>query len=380
VAPGIVAVIESGERWRAKTMTYAIQAEGLVKRFGTVTALDGVDLEVPAGKVVGVLGPNGAGKTTTVRILATLMRPDAGRALVGGHDVVKDPVRVRGLIGLTGQYASVDEGLSGVENLVLLGRLLDLPRRQAKARAAELLERFELTDAATRPISTFSGGMRRRLDIAASLVGRPQVLYLDEPTTGLDPHARQEMWEVVRRLVADGATVLLTTQYLEEADQLADRITVIDHGRVVAEGRPGELKRRVGGQTLQVRPALPGDLDETARIMTELTGTAPALDANNGLLTVPIADPMLVSALIRRLDLAGISAEELGIRLPSLDEVFLALTGRPPAEETAQNAEETTQNAAETARNAAETTRNAAETTRNAEATSQDIVIERNVA
>ncbi|WP_329571743.1 ATP-binding cassette domain-containing protein [Streptomyces sp. NBC_01361] len=322
-------------------MSYAIRAEGLVKRYGDMVALGGVDLEVPAGKVIGVLGPNGAGKTTTVRILSTLMRPDAGRATVGGFDVVKDPVRVRGLIGLTGQYASVDEGLSGVENLVLLGRLLGLSRRDARARAAELLEQFELTDAATRPISTFSGGMRRRLDLAASLVGRPQVLYLDEPTTGLDPHARQEVWGVVRRLVADGATVLLTTQYLEEADQLADGITVFDHGRVVAEGRPDELKRRVGGQTLQVRPTALADLDQVGLILAELTGTTPVHDANTGLLTVPVADPMLVSALVRRLDGAGIAADELGLRLPSPGEVFLALTGHgttptTPSDEAAQ--------------------------------------------
>ncbi|MEV6758321.1 ATP-binding cassette domain-containing protein [Streptomyces sp. NPDC051214] len=308
-------------------MSYAIKAEGLVKKYGDFVALDGVDLEVPAGKVIGVLGPNGAGKTTTVRILSTLLRPDAGHATVGGHDVVRDQVRVRGLIGLTGQYASVDEELSGAENLVLLGRLLDLSRRDAKARAVELLEQFELTEAAQRPISTFSGGMRRRLDLAASLVGRPEVLYLDEPTTGLDPHARKEVWSVVRRLVADGATVLLTTQYLEEADQLADSITVFDRGRVVAEGRPDELKRRVGGQTLQVRPTVAGDLDVVSGILAELTGTAPQRDTDNGSLTVPVDDPMLVSALVRRLDGAGITADELGLRLPSLDEVFLALTG-----------------------------------------------------
>ncbi|GAA3152369.1 ATP-binding cassette domain-containing protein [Streptomyces rectiviolaceus] len=309
-------------------MSYAIKAEGLVKKYGDFVALDGVDLEVPAGKVIGVLGPNGAGKTTTVRILSTLLRPDAGHATVGGHDVVRDQVRVRGLIGLTGQYASVDEELSGAENLVLLGRLLDLSRRDAKARAVELLEQFELTEAAQRPISTFSGGMRRRLDLAASLVGRPQVLYLDEPTTGLDPHARKEVWSVVRRLVADGATVLLTTQYLEEADQLADSITVFDRGRVVAEGRPDELKRRVGGQTLQVRPTVARDLDTVSGILAELTGAAPQHDADNGLLTVPVDDPMLISALVRRLDGAGITADELGLRLPSLDEVFLALTGK----------------------------------------------------
>ncbi|MGI6874079.1 ATP-binding cassette domain-containing protein [Amycolatopsis sp. 3B14] len=314
-------------------MTLAIQAEGLVKRFGGTTALNGVDLEVPTGKVVGVLGPNGAGKTTTVRILATLLRPDAGHATVGGYDVVRDAVRVRGLIGLTGQYASVDEDLSGTENLVLLGRLLGLSRADARARAAELLEQFELSDAAGRAAKTYSGGMRRRLDLAASLVGRPKLLYLDEPTTGLDPHARNEVWQVVRRLVDDGATVLLTTQYLDEADQLADTITVIDHGRVVAEGRPDELKRRVGGQTVQVRPTARADFEAVARILTDLTGIEPARDSDVGLLTAPVGDPVLMSTLVRKLDEAGITADELALRLPSLDEVFLALTGKP-AEET----------------------------------------------
>jgi oleandomycin transport system ATP-binding protein len=313
-------------------MSYAIRAEGLVKKFGDTIALGGVDLEVPAGKVVGVLGPNGAGKTTAVRILATLLRPDAGHATVGGYDVVKDPVRVRGMIGLTGQYASVDEDLSGLENLMLIGRLLDLSRQNARARANELLEQFELTDAATRSVKTYSGGMRRRIDLAASLVGRPHVLYLDEPTTGLDPHARNEVWGVVRRLVAEGSTVLLTTQYLEEADQLADRITVFDHGLVVADGRSDELKRRVGGQTLQVRPTLIADLDAVERILAELTGFEPARDNDTGLLTVPTSDPLLLSTLVRKLDDAGITADELALRLPSLDEVFLALTGNPSPE------------------------------------------------
>ncbi|MDP9848781.1 ATP-binding cassette domain-containing protein [Streptosporangium lutulentum] len=311
----------------------AIRAEGLVKRYGDMVALDGVDLEVQAGRVVAVLGPNGAGKTTAVRILATLMRPDGGRAVVGGHDVVRDPVRVRGLIGLTGQYASVDEGLSGLENLILLGRLLNLSKREAKARAAELLERFELTEAAGRPISSFSGGMRRRLDLAASLVGRPRILFLDEPTTGLDPHTRNGLWDVVRALVSDGTTVLLTTQYLEEADQLADRITVIDRGKVVAEGRPGELKRQIGGQIMHVRPTLATDMDAVGRILAELTGSTPNRDENTGLLSAPAADPLLVSALARRLDLSGIPTDELGLRLPSLDEVFLALTGHNAATE-----------------------------------------------
>ncbi|GAA3556555.1 daunorubicin resistance protein DrrA family ABC transporter ATP-binding protein [Amycolatopsis ultiminotia] len=313
-------------------MSHAIRAEGLVKRFGETKALDGVDLEVPFGHVVGVLGPNGAGKTTAVRILATLLKPDAGHATVGGYDVVRDPVRVRGMIGLTGQYASVDEDLNGTENLILLGRLLGLSRPDARARAKELLARFELSDAAKRPIRTYSGGMRRRLDLAASLVGRPAVLYLDEPTTGLDPHARNEVWSVVRGLVADGATVLLTTQYLEEADQLADRITVFDHGHVVADGRADELKRRVGGQTVQVRPSSTADLDAVARILGELTGVVPNRDSASGLLTAPVSDPVLLSTLVRKLDEAGITSDELALRLPSLDEVFLSLTGHPAEE------------------------------------------------
>ncbi|RZQ61659.1 ATP-binding cassette domain-containing protein [Amycolatopsis suaedae] len=314
-------------------MSLAIQAEGLVKRYGATTALDGVDLEVPTGSVLGVLGPNGAGKTTAVRILATLIRPDEGRALVGGRDVLRDPVGVRALIGLTGQYASVDEDLTGTENLVLIARLLDHSRAQARIRAAELLERFGLTEAAGRAVKTYSGGMRRRLDLAASLVGRPELIYLDEPTTGLDPHARNEMWQVVRDLVADGATVLLTTQYLEEADQLADRITVFDHGRVVAGGTARELKRQVGGQTLQVRPTVAADVREVARILTELTGIVPDADPATGLLTTPVADPALVSTVVRRLEDAGITADELALRLPSLDEVFLALTGDRAREE-----------------------------------------------
>ncbi|MFJ8958094.1 ATP-binding cassette domain-containing protein [Lentzea sp. NPDC102401] len=309
-------------------MALAIRAEGLVKHYGETKALDGVDLEVPEGKVVGVLGPNGAGKTTAVRVLATLLRPDAGHATVHGHDVLKDPRAVRSLIGLTGQYASVDEDLSGRENLVLLARLLDFSRAGARAKAAELLEQFELTDAAGRAAKTYSGGMRRRLDLAASLVGNPSVLYLDEPTTGLDPHARNEVWAVVRKLVANGVTVLLTTQYLEEADQLADSITVFDHGKVVAEGRPDELKRRVGGQTLQVRPTSLRDLDAVYRILGDLTGVRPTRDDDTGLLTAPVGDPVLLSTLVRKLDDAGITADELALRLPSLDEVFLALTGK----------------------------------------------------
>lgn len=316
-------------------MSFAVEAEGLVKRFGSTTALAGVDLAVPTGSILGVLGPNGAGKTTAVRILATLLRPDAGRATVAGHDVLRQPVAARSKIGLTGQYASVDEELTGLENLVFLGRLLEMPRRAAKARAVDLLERFDLGDAGKRALKTYSGGMRRRLDLAASLVGRPEVLYLDEPTTGLDPRSRNQVWDMVRTLTEQGVTVLLTTQYLEEADQLADRISVIDHGRVVAEGRTDELKRRTGGQTLQVRPNHLADLPAVRTMLAELTGVDPNTDDDGGLLTTPADDPVLLSALVRRLDEAGITADELALRLPSLDEVFLALTGKHADEEEA---------------------------------------------
>jgi oleandomycin transport system ATP-binding protein len=307
--------------------TYAITAEGLTKRFGSTTALAGVSFAVPAGAIVGMLGPNGAGKTTAVRILATLLRPDDGHATVCGFDVVRDAVTVRGLIGLTGQYASVDEDLTGAENLTLIGRLLEQPRATAKARARELLDRFDLTEAGDRAAKTYSGGMRRRLDLAASLVGQPSVLYLDEPTTGLDPHSRNHVWRMIRGLAADGVTVLLTTQYLDEADQLADRITVIDHGAVVADDRPDDLKRRMGGQTLQVRPTLSSDLDHVAAMLADLTGHQPVRDDATGMLAARVDDPMLMSALVRRLDEAGITADELALRLPSLDEVFLSLTG-----------------------------------------------------
>src|SRR5690349_223909 len=239
---------------------HAIHAEGLTKRFDDTLALDGVDLSVPQGTVLGVLGPNGAGKTTAVRILATLPRPDAGSATVAGHDVLREPDAVRRAIGLTGQYAAVDEQLTGRENLVLVGRLLDLTRAAAARRAEELLDQFGLADAADRRTRTYSGGMRRRLDLAASLVGRPEVIYLDEPTTGLDPSKREDMWDVVRELTLQGTTVLLTTQYLEEADALADAISVFDRGRVIAHGTPDELKAIVGGRTLRVRPADPIDL------------------------------------------------------------------------------------------------------------------------
>ncbi len=316
-------------------MSHAIVAEGLVKRFGATTALDGVDLAVRTGTVLGLLGPNGAGKTTAVRVLATLLKPDAGHAAVGGYDVVKDAHRVRQLIGLTGQYASVDENLSGADNLLLIGRLLGVPRREAKLRAAELLAHFHLEDAAERAAKTYSGGMRRRLDLAASLVGRPRMLYLDEPTTGLDPRSRLELWGLVRTLVAGGVTVLLTTQYLNEADALADEIAVIDHGRVIANGTPDELKAKTGAQSLVVRPADPVDLPTVIAVVGELTGVDP--DVQGQLVTAPVSDPAILPATVRRLDDTGVVIAELALRNSSLDEVFLSLTGHP-AEETATTA------------------------------------------
>jgi oleandomycin transport system ATP-binding protein len=312
-----------------------IRVDGLVKRFGPTTALAGVDLVVPAGRVVGVLGPNGAGKTTMVRVLATLLGPDAGTVRVGGLDVVRDAAGVRRLIGLTGQYASVDGDLSGVENLVLLGRLLGMSRRAAHERADDLLARFGLAEWAGRPSRTYSGGLRRRLDLAASLVGRPQVLFLDEPTTGLDPHVRRELWQVVRELVADGVTVVLTTQYLEEADQLAHRITVFDRGRVVGDGSPDELKRRIGGHTVEVRPAALADMAAAAEVIGRATGAVPVEDVVSGRLTAPVADPDALATAARALRQAGIEVAELALRLPSLDEVFLALTGNQDPERVA---------------------------------------------
>jgi oleandomycin transport system ATP-binding protein len=311
-------------------MSYAVQAEGLVKRFGATVALDGIDLAVETGTVLGVLGPNGAGKTTAVRILATLLKPDAGSAHVRGLDVLREGVKVRRQIGLTGQYASVDEDLTGTENLVLIGRLLDLPRREARVRAKELLASFDLTEAADRPAKHYSGGMRRRLDLAASLVGRPAVMYLDEPTTGLDPSKREDMWQLVRRLVADGTTVLLTTQYLDEADALADEICVIDHGKVIAEGTPEELKHVVGGQTMEVRPVDPTDLDAVASILAVIS-TGPAESPGRGVLRVPVAGDAALADVAVRLAAEGIAVAEFSLRLPSLDEVFFSLTGRREA-------------------------------------------------
>ncbi|KOU09953.1 MULTISPECIES: ATP-binding cassette domain-containing protein [Streptomyces] len=314
-------------------MQYAIRAEGLAKRFKETRALAGVDLQVPPGSVLGLLGPNGAGKTTAVRIFATLLRPDRGRAEVAGYDVVRQAGRVRSMIGLTGQYAAVDENLTGTENLLMIGRLLGMDRGPARARAAELLDRFRLGEAAGRAAKTYSGGMRRRLDLAASLVGRPQILFLDEPTTGLDPHSRGEVWGMLRVLVAEGVTVLLTTQYLDEADRLADSIVVIDKGRVIADGTPDELKAQVGGQVLQLRPARAGDLGTAHALLAEAAGPLAKIEGDE--ITVPVKDPGLMPGVVRRLDQAGIAVAELTLRRSSLDEVFMVLTGHRAEPQTA---------------------------------------------
>jgi oleandomycin transport system ATP-binding protein len=306
-------------------MTYSILTEGLVKRFGQTVALDGIDLAVRTGSVFGLLGPNGAGKTTAVRILATLVNPDSGRAAVCGHDVVRHAHQVRQLTGLTGQYASVDETLTGTENLILIGRLTGQARPAARSRARDLLAAFRLTDAADRAVKTYSGGMRRRLDLAASLVSRPRVLYLDEPTTGLDPRSRNEMQDVVRGLTATGVTVLLTTQYLEEADQLADEIAVIDHGAVIATGTPTELKDRTGALTLSVRPARPADVPAVAAVVAAFTHSEP--EVRDTTVTAAVSEEDVMPAVVRRLDDAGVRVAELTLRGSSLDEVFLTLTG-----------------------------------------------------
>ncbi|MFJ8359844.1 ATP-binding cassette domain-containing protein [Streptomyces sp. NPDC093984] len=308
----------------------AVTVRGLVKHYGETKALDGVDLDVREGTVLGVLGPNGAGKTTLVRCLSTLITPDAGHAVVAGYDVVRQPRQTRRVIGLTGQYASVDEKLSGFENLYMIGRLLDLPRKEARARADGLLERFSLTEAAKRPASTYSGGMRRRLDLAASMIGHPAVLYLDEPTTGLDPRTRNEVWTEVKRMVAEGATVLLTTQYMEEAEQLASELTVIDRGKVIAGGRIDELKAKVGGRTLRVRPADPAELRPTATALDEFGLTGPGnatVDTETGTVLVPILSDEQLTAVVGALTARGITLAGISTELPSLDEVFLSLTG-----------------------------------------------------
>ncbi|WP_328463298.1 ATP-binding cassette domain-containing protein [Streptomyces sp. NBC_00448] len=310
--------------------TAAVEVRGLVKHYGPTKALDGVDLEVRQGTVLGVLGPNGAGKTTLVRVLSTLVRPDAGSAHVAGYDVLKQPRQLRRVIGMTGQYASVDEKLSGRENLYMIGRLLDLPRKEARSRADELLERFSLTEAAKRPAMQYSGGMRRRLDLAASMIGRPAVLYLDEPTTGLDPRTRNEVWEEVQRMVVEGATVLLTTQYMEEAEQLAHELTVIDRGRIIAGGKVAELKAKVGGRTLRIRPSEATEAAGMAAAIAEagLDGVAGARTDDDGLVSVPILSDDQLTAVVGLLGARGFGIAHIETHLPSLDEVFLAVTGQ----------------------------------------------------
>ena len=314
-------------------MTNAIAAEGLHKSYGDTHALAGIDLVVPQGTVLGVLGPNGAGKTTAVRILTTLLRPDAGSARVGGFDVVAQPAQVRAVIGLAGQYAAVDENLTGRENLRMIGRLYHLSRTEATSRANVLLHRFELTDAADRPVRTYSGGMRRRLDLGASLVNRPTILFLDEPTTGLDPRSRTMLWGTIRELVDDGTTLLLTTQYLEEADVLADRINVIDGGRVIAEGTADELKSRVGGDRIDVDVADAAAVAAAAGAL-EAFGT-PAVDEGAGRISVAVTSGAEILAdVVRRLDDEGIAITGLALRRPTLDDVFLTLTGSHAEDET----------------------------------------------
>jgi ABC-2 type transport system ATP-binding protein len=306
---------------------WAVEAHGLVKTFGENRAVDGVDLSVRAGTVYGVLGPNGAGKSTTISMLATLLRPDAGEARIFGHDVVREAQIVRQLIGVTAQFASVDEKLSATENLVIFSRLLGLSRSDARRKSRELLEEFGLTEAASRPLSKFSGGMRRRLDLAASLIAQPPLIFLDEPTTGLDPRTRQQMWDTIRRLVTNGSTVLLTTQYLEEADQLADRVAVIDTGRVIAEGTADELKASVGRSSLQLRLVDAQDADDARRAIRQVLDVESALSPEAGRITAPMADPERITDLLLTFRETGIRLAEISVQKPTLDEVFLTLTG-----------------------------------------------------
>lgn len=309
-------------------MRFMIDAAGLTKRYKDVVALDGLDLQVPAGKVLGLLGPNGAGKTTAVRVLTTLLEADGGTARVAGIDVRTNPAGVRKVIGLSGQYAAVDEHLTGYENLDMVGRLYRLGWRRSRRRAHELLARFDLMDAGARPVKTYSGGMRRRLDLAAALVAEPRVLFLDEPTTGLDPHGRTTMWEVIRQLVWGGTTLLLTTQYLEEADRLADEIVVIDRGRAIARGRADELKAQVGGERVEFVVASPGDLPLARAVLAEVAVGEVLVEEHTRTLTAPVTGgASSLMAVLRRLDIERIALLDVGLRRPTLDDVFLTLTG-----------------------------------------------------
>ncbi|MEF2976617.1 ATP-binding cassette domain-containing protein [Subtercola sp. YIM 133946] len=325
---------------------WAVEAHGLVKLFGTNRAVDGVDLQVATGTVYGVLGPNGAGKTTTIRMLATLLKLDGGEATIFGHDVQREPQIVRQLIGVTGQYASVDENLSATENLVLFSRLLGLSRKAARLKSSELLEQFGLTEAAKRPLKQFSGGMRRRLDLAASLIAQPPLIFLDEPTTGLDPRTRAQMWETIRELVTTGSTVLLTTQYLDEADQLADRIAVIDRGTVVAEGTPDDLKASVGSSSLQVRVADTKEVETARELIERVLGSTAVVSPEGSRLTAPLERVEDVTDLLLALRERGIELRELSVQKPTLDEVFLSLTGHSVADEEAEDAEQRARDAA----------------------------------
>jgi ABC-2 type transport system ATP-binding protein len=321
--------------------TTMIHAHGLEKHFGETHALHGVDFDVPEGKILAVLGPNGAGKTTAVRILTTLIRADAGEARVAGFDVRHHPAEVRARIGLTGQFAALDELLTGRENLEMIARLYHMPAATARQRANELLARFELEEAANRTVKTYSGGMRRRLDLAGSLIADPPVLFFDEPTTGLDPRGRLDMWQLISELVAGGTTLLLTTQYLEEADRLADEIAVLDHGKVIARGTANELKARVGGERLVITVARPEQLETASQVLTRLAGD-PQLDAPARQVSVPVAggDGVLTRA-VRELDSAGVAVDDAGVRRPTLDDVFLVLTGQHPDAEIQAEADET---------------------------------------
>jgi ABC-2 type transport system ATP-binding protein len=315
----------------------AVEAEGLVKTFGEVVALDGLDLQVEPGTVFGLLGPNGAGKTTLVRVLATLLEPTAGRAAVLGHDVVGDSLAVRRRIALAGQFAAVDAELTGRENAEMIARLYRLPTAEARRRATALLERFDLAEAAERRVSTYSGGMRRRLDLAAGLIARPPVVLLDEPTTGLDPRSRQELWSAVEELRREGTTVLLTTQYLEEADRLAQRIALVDHGKIVAQGSPSDLKTAIGGSLLSLRIADATHLADAVAAVSDLSsGDPPRADSASGEIRLAVADSSASAEAVRRLDARQLPIAAIQLQQPSLDDVFLALTGRPTEEATRQ--------------------------------------------